>query len=70
MKVGNGVDPSDGELIPVLDGELFSMIEVLSVGLVVWIVVESNRLYGDLYALRIVLTVYNMTGRFISKQYL
>ena len=70
LKVGNGVYPSDGASIAVLDKRLQYPIEVLSVDSGVWIVLISKFAYRSLDRLRIVLTVYNMTGRFISKQYL
>ena len=70
LKVGNGVGPTDGEPIALLDGNLLYPMEVLSDDLGVWIVLESKQSYRSLNRLRIVLTVYNMTGRFISKQYL
>ena len=70
LKVGNGVYPSDGASIAVLDKRLRYPIEVLSVDSGVWIVLISKFTYRSLDRLRIVLTVYNMTGRFISKQYL
>ena len=65
LKVGNGVGPTDGEPIALLDGNLLYPMEVLSVDSGVWIVLESKMSYKSLDRLRIVLTVYNMTGRFI-----
>ena len=68
LKIGNGADPSNGIVNAVLttDGFSFVSIEVLSVDSGVWITLEFSELYGYLTRLRIVSTVYNITGKLLS----
>ena len=65
LTIGNGVDPSNGIANAVLTTDGFSFVptEVLSFDSGVWITLEFSELYGYLTRLRIVSTVYNITGK-------
>ena len=64
LRIGSGIDPSYGQPIALLQDEGLLPMEVFADAPSVWITATRSRVQSSIYKLRLVATVYNITGEY------
>ena len=64
LRIGSGADPSYGEPIAVINDQSLLPMEVFADAPSVWITTTRSQVQSSIYKLRLVATVYNITGEY------